>query len=325
MLKAREAEMNEPIFGMIINPHAKQIKKQYLEKNRLFWEALLKPEQYLLPDGMDKVKAAISAMLDRGVNTLGIFGGDGTINLVLSELLKMQRNPLPAILPFRGGTINALCNNLGNRDTPEDTLKKFLGITPAHRLQTYKHLIRLEERAGADCELRYGFSFANGALVRAYHEYYHYKNPGLGAAVRIILKIFGTGMVSLGYGKGVLAPVDMKVQIPGKVDCEGKFRVVVASVLENPTLWWKPFGHELNGQPAFHYLVNTMATYELAWNMWDLFNGRTNHPAHSVGQTGEVKVEGNGGYILDGEVFGVDKKLALTITLGPALKFLTIN
>jgi diacylglycerol kinase family enzyme len=317
--------MSEQKFGLIINPYAKQIKKRYLANSRLFWEALLKPEEYILPDGIDRVKDGLARQIDRGVSTLGVFGGDGTVNLVLTELLKMKASPLPAILPFRGGTINALCNNLGNRDAPEDTLKKFLGITPSHRLQTYKHLIRVEESDDHDPSLRYGFSFANGALVRAYNEYYKSKNPGFGAALRIIFKIFGTGMVSFGYGKGVLAPVDMKVVVPGAIEREGKFRVVVASVLENPTLWWKPFGQELNGQPAFHYLVNSMATYELAWNMWDLFNGRTNHPSHSVGKTGVVCVESDGGYILDGEVFGVDKKLSIKITLGPALKFITIS
>ena len=317
--------MSEQKFGLIINPYAKQIKKNYMANNRRFWSAFLNSEECELPEGMEKVRPAIARQLERGINTLGIFGGDGTINLVLTELLKMKASPLPAILPFRGGTINALCNNLGNKDAPEDTLKKFLGITPSHHFQTYKHLIRVEESRDGDPELRYGFSFANGALVRAYNEYYKSKNPGFGAAVRIIMKIFTTGMVSLGYGRGVLAPVDMKVRIPGLMDREDKFRVVVASVLENPTLWWKPFGNELNGQPAFHYLVNSMATYELAWNMWDLFNGRTNHPSHSVGQTGEVDVESEGGYILDGEVFGVDKKLSIKITLGPALKFISIS
>ena len=317
--------MSEQKFGLIINPYAKQIKNRYIDGNRLFWEALLRPEECALPDGMDKVKDAIARQVDRGIGTLGIFGGDGTVNLVLTELLKMKVSPLPAVLPLRGGTINALCNNLGNKDAPEDTLKKFLRITPSHHFQTYKHLIRVEEGGVGDPGLRYGFSFANGALVRAYDEYYKSKNPGFGAAVRIIMKIFVTGMVSLGYGQGVLAPVDMKVRIPGRMEREGKFRVVVASVLENPTLWWKPFGNELNGQPVFHYLVNSMATYELAWNMWDLFNGRTNHPSHSVGQTGEVEVESDGGYILDGEVFGVDKKLSIKITLGPALKFISIS
>lgn len=312
-------------FGLVINPHARQVKKNYLAHNRRFWEALLRPEEFELPEGMDKVKDAIARHLDRGVNTLGIIGGDGTINLVLSELLKMDPSRAIAIIPFRGGTINALCNNLGNRDAPEETLKKYLGISPSNRVQTYKRLIRVEESGEGNSQLRYGFSFANGALVRAYNDYYKSKNPGFGVALKIILKIFATGMVSLGYGQGVLASVDMKVRIPDRMDREGKFRVVVASVLDNPTLWWKPFGHELNGQPAFHYLVNSMATHELAWNLWDLFNGRANHPSHRVGQTSEVRVESDAGYILDGEVFGVDKKLKVRITLGPALKFLTLS
>ena len=73
---------------MIINPYAKQIKKRYLATNRRFWEALLEPEEYVLPDGADKVKNGIASLLDRGIQTLGIIGGDGTVHLVLSELLR---------------------------------------------------------------------------------------------------------------------------------------------------------------------------------------------------------------------------------------------
>jgi hypothetical protein len=316
--------MSQQKFGLIINPYAKQVKKRYLATNRRFWEALLSPEEYALPDGADKVKDSVASFLDRGIDTLGIIGGDGTVHLVLSELLKLNPPRLPAILPFRGGTINALCNNLGNRDTPEDTLKKLMGIIPSHRIQTYKHLLRVEEQGKGGSELRFGFSFANGVLVGAYNEYYQAKNPGLTAALKIILKIFATGMVSMGGGPGILTPVEMKVRVPGRLEREGKFRVVVASVLENPTLWWKPFGQELNGRPAFHYLVNSMATHTLVWNMWDLFIGKVQHPEHSVGQTGEVEVECDAGYILDGEVFGVGRKLTIRITLGPALKFLSL-
>jgi len=316
--------MSQQKFGLIINPYAKRVQKRYIATNRRFWEALLAPGEYVLPDRADKVKDAIAALLDRGITSLGIIGGDGTVHLVLSELLKLNPNRLPAILPFRGGTINALCNNLGNRDTPEDTLKKLMGIIPSHRIQSYKHLLRLEEKAKGHSELRFGFSFANGALVKAYNEYYKAENPGLAAALKIIFKIFATGMVSMGGGPGIIAPVEMKVQIPGRVDREGKFRVVVASVLENPTLWWKPFGQELNGRPAFHYLVNSMATHTLVWNMWDLFIGKAQHPEHSVGQASEVRVVCDAGYIMDGEVFGVGSKLSIRISLGPALKFLSL-
>lgn len=311
-------------FALIINPYAKQVRKKYLAPNRCFWEALLAPEEYVIPDGADKVRDVIAKLLDREVTSLGIIGGDGTVHLVLSELLKLNPGRLPTIIPFRGGTINALCNNLGNRDAPEDTLKKFLGVAPGHAIQTYKHLLRIEEHAENHEELRFGFSFANGVLVKAYNEYYQSQNPGLGSALKIIMKLLSTGMISFGSGPGMLSPVGMKVQVPGQLEREGKFNVVVASVLDNPTLWWKPFGVELNGHPVFHYLVNSMGTRELAWNMLDLFVGKANHPLHAVGQTRQVKVESDGGYILDGEVFGLDQKLSIQVTLGPALKFLSV-
>jgi len=316
--------MNPQKIGLIINPYAKLVKKRYLVENKKrFWEALLPPENWRLPDGIDKIKGALSELLERDIEVLGILGGDGTIHIVLSELLKLSPRRIPAILPLRGGTMNELCKNIGLKDIPEDTLRKFLN-SEGQMTQTYKHLLRVEETSEERSYYHYGFTFANGVFPKILQEYYSYKEPGFGAALRLTLKIFALGMINPGFVANLISPVDMKIKTQGREFISGKVRVLAVSTLESPTLWWKPFGPELDGRPAFHYLANTMSNREVIFNMFDIFVGRCEHPSHLIGETSELEVECDTGYVFDGELYGVGKKLQIKIELGPALRFITV-
>jgi len=311
-------------FGMIINPYARQVKRRYLMTNRRFWESWLSPKEYLLPDGIDKIQNALKELLARETMVLGILGGDGTIHTTLNELFKLSPSRIPAILPFRGGTINAVCNNLGIKDSPEETFKKYIGISPSHPTQLFKHLIKVQEFSNGERELRYGFSFANGVFPRIYKVYYSYKNPGFGSALRIILKLFVLGPFRPKWVSELLKPSEMRIRVQRKELISEQVRVLAISTLESPTLWWKPFGAELDGRPAFHYLANAMSTPELVLNMFDLFVGRCEHPKHWVGEANQLELEFDTGYVLDGETYGLNQNLKAQIELGPAIRFISV-
>ena len=310
-------------IGLIINPYAKLVKKKYLADGRRFWEVMLAPGRYQLPDGIEQIPFALENLLEEEIDVLGILGGDGTMHIVLQELLKMNPGRIPAILPFRGGTINAVCNNIGIKDEPQETLRKFLEFKNTEISQTFKHLLRIEEAERKDF-LQYGFTFANGVFPKIFQEYYSYKEPGFGAALRLILKVFTLGLVNPGYVSRLISPVEMKVLSRGKEIISGRIRVLAVSTLESPTLWWKPFGPELDGRPCFHYLANAMSNREVIFNMFDLFVGRCQHPRHLVGEASQLEVECDTGYVLDGELYRVGEHLWVKIELGPALRFMVV-
>jgi hypothetical protein len=185
-------------------------------------------------------------------------------------------------------------------------------------------LIRVTEDENGLMTQRYGFTFANGVFPKIFQVYYSYKNPGVGAATRLILKIFFTSAFRPGWAKSLLSPVEMKIEGRSGEIMSGKVRVLAVSTLESPTLWWKPFGPELNGRPQFHYLANAMTNPEVVLNMFDLFIGRSNHAKHLVSKADELKVECDTGYVLDGELFSVGKRLKIKIDIGPSLRFISL-
>src|SRR5258708_7475668 len=59
----------------------------------------------------------------RGVEILGLNGGDGTNHVTLSALIRVYGNaPLPKIAFLRGGTMNTIANACGIEGTPQTLL-----------------------------------------------------------------------------------------------------------------------------------------------------------------------------------------------------------
>jgi diacylglycerol kinase family enzyme len=76
-------------------------------------------------DAQDEIGPALASLLDRGIDSLVIVGGDGTFPHTLTHLLR-RGDPakLPAIVPTRGGTVNTVA--VGRRGAPE-TLRSRAG------------------------------------------------------------------------------------------------------------------------------------------------------------------------------------------------------
>ncbi len=316
-------------FRLIVNPMARVVKKRYLKNNR-FWEKYLDKNQYRVSETLEDLACDVREFSDQGVHYLGILGGDGTIHQVMTALINHSPPSYPAVLPLRGGTMNSVANNIGQKDSPEKVLPGFLsslasGNTPSGII---KYLIRVSESPSAgegQEEIQrtfYCFSFANGMLVRFFADYYSVPEPGFRQAVSLILKIFAGGTLSTNWSRSFLAPLEMEIRAGNQDVPTGKVNVVVASSLDNPVLWFKPFGAMLNGRPQFHCLVNAMDKKDLIRNLWGLFVGQCEHPLNWVAQINDIEIQSKEGYSLDGELYFLSNPALLRLSVGPGIHFL---
>ena len=63
---------------------------------------------------LDEVRGLAREFKEKGIDILGISGGDGTNHRTLSTFLEVYgETPLPKIALLRGGTMNNLANQLG--------------------------------------------------------------------------------------------------------------------------------------------------------------------------------------------------------------------
>ncbi len=312
-------EHTEPKKGLIINPRAWKVKKRNLQETE-WWRGIIPEENVWITHDLDVLDRALVEARDKGVDHLAIVGGDGTLQVTLTHLVGLWQTKPPVILPLPGGTMNALCVNLGIKGTPEQVLQN--GMKSLDRGQSTiagKYLIHLNENDEVD---RYGFTFANGVIFRAFGDYYRAAEPGIKDAVRVTIAGLASGFLPSTSERNRLRTVQARVAHKDQVLADGSVRVVSASTLDNPVLWFKPFPMELNGRPSFHCVVNRMDAKDLLLNAWPLMRGKKTHPRHYVDQLDELEIEMDQGYILDGEVYDLSGKNTIKITTGPAFSFL---
>ncbi len=167
-------------LGIISNPFAK-MNKNCPEHNTQLWYTLANEGQYQVTHSIIELEKVCQEFCERKINLVGIVGGDGSIGLVLSNLLKAYRNKqsLPKILLLKGGTINFLASNLGMKTS---------ALTCLHdSLFFIKKQISFHEVAIKTLEVngRLGFIFAGGIACSFLEEFYKNKTNSFGAAVSV--------------------------------------------------------------------------------------------------------------------------------------------
>ncbi len=142
---------------------------------------------------VDDLDRAIRTLLfERGVNILGLNGGDGTLHLGVNRLAALAAEvkrktgedmPLPRLLFLNGGTLNIVSRATGTTGNPARTVRAFAkrrtGL-PLSAIPTRALPLMAVEQAGAPP--RYGFVFGTEIVANALEMY----------------TMFGEGYVGLG-------------------------------------------------------------------------------------------------------------------------------
>lgn len=166
-----------PGLGIISNPFAK-INKRDPEHNTLMWYILGNRGQFEVTNSLQDLSRVCAEFCARGLDTVGVVGGDGTISLTLSALAQAYpADKLPRILVLRGGTINVLAANLGIFGKPKDVFADALEAYHTPNALTEMSLQTLEVNG------RLGFIFADGVAARFLSEFYKIKSSALGAGL----------------------------------------------------------------------------------------------------------------------------------------------
>jgi len=175
----KENIMDDFKAGIIANPLAgsglKQLKpiiqlaQQPRYRNRVFF--------YITNSVGDIASVLRKAINEHKVKVLFIYGGDGTLHLVIDiliyELQQKNITEIPLIVTLGGGTMKAIHMWLGWKEKPIDIFKKVidtpLDTLPQRKLQPLCVSLYNTEKKRA--EVHYGFIFIIGAVNRVIEIY----------------------------------------------------------------------------------------------------------------------------------------------------------
>ena len=172
-----------PGIGIISNPFAK-VNKRDPHHNTLLWYILGNKGQYEVTESISDLSRVCKEFESRGIDHIGIVGGDGTISLTLSAIFEAyttsdpgRAHALPKILLLRGGTVNVAASNLGIYGKPKSVMHDFLDAYHSGKELSAMKVSTLKVND------RLGFLFANGMAARFLQEFYKNKSNALGAGL----------------------------------------------------------------------------------------------------------------------------------------------
>jgi len=280
------------------------------------------------PVGASEVASGLRELAAGGVDLVAVNGGDGTLQRVLTEVLRGGIFPhTPLIAPLRSGRTNMCALDLGTSRDPVRSMERILAAVAEDRIEPLvveRHVLRVAIEP--DGIVEYGMFCGLGMIHRAIQLVHSMFPPGRRQGV------FGAGVVmaglivriTSGIGGGTLTPDSLEVTVDGRNLGRRPYRVVIASTLDRFFLRLRPFW----GEEDAPVRLTTIGRRVLA-NPVRLFKALRGvrpvkpHPEKPIGSYNAhcVEISLDCGLTIDGELFDPVPGRHITITADDVVRF----
>jgi diacylglycerol kinase (ATP) len=268
-------------------------------------------------DQQDLVEAVAEGVRERGVDTVAVIGGDGTISYVLSALARAFRGArLPRIALLRGGTMNTTANGFGvPRRKPEELLRRLLasGRGPSVR------------RATISIEGRLGFLFSTGAMVGFLDVLYEARARKQGTRRALSLLARGSWEALTGGEliERIEKPLLASVRVDGIEHLLRSYTLLAAGTFERIGLGFRPFPRAVNPEGGFQTFAFHASLQALARQLPRIRRGLP-LPAElgfdPLARRLEIRTHGERiRYALDGDIYRAESD-NLIVETGPEIE-----
>ncbi len=300
-----------PDIALISNPFSRQNRRHpdWLKKMK----ALL-PNNTLarFPTSFEEMDEAMAVFKKRNVDILAINGGDGTVHIALTHLMKVYgEHPLPKIAILKGGTMNQTAVNLRIKGSPPSILRRVIKAYESGEVKTRRlSLLRIEDR--------YGFIFGNGAVCSFMDAYHHSGNPSPWVAFKTVARIVGSVIVRGKTARQVFAPVKLELIADGFSFGRKPYLATIITTIPELGLGFSMM-HRANNGDTVHLLAPHEKAKPVA-NIFRFWFGRS-VPPHEFDDTVAEKILIKSAkkfkYTIDGDFYG--SKGDLLVEKGPTL------
>ncbi len=317
-------------IGILSNRRAGQ-SNTHLPRIRSFLSA--HPEVvHVETHATEDVPVVLTDLADQEVGLLMVYGGDGTLQHVLTEILGSRRfgDRVPMIAPLRGGRTNLTSLEIGTQRDPVKGIADIIKAVDTGRLDERvcpHHVLRLTSKRGDVDE--YGMIFGTGTIYNAV-ELVHRAFPNgrsqgvFGSAVVMGGLLFRRAFHKTNTDNGPYFREKVQILLDGKPADQEEYLLVLSSTLHHIFLNIRPFWGQEPAPVRFTCVAAGAKRFVLA--IPRLLSGRpggsvtvekgyTSHNLHQV----ELRMDG--GLVIDGELIAPEEGRILTITADDCLDF----
>lgn len=302
--------------GIILNTTAGKKRLTRIWRMRL---PKLFPDQenVIVTDHPDQVPSAVGQLIDGKCEPIAICGGDGTMQVVLSELIRSFMDhgiPLPRIIPLKGGTINTLTKGLGVCDKPDSHLRHIMHREGENGDVIRRHrILRVNDR--------YAFFFALGLPARIIDLYNRSGHYGQAAVFRMVGRT--AYYVLTNREQEIFKPIQARMWVDGEKVPFEQHSVSLACTIARTGFGLMPGYRVGEKEGTFHFWTTPCSVRSLAAQYPKFYFGRPlkADPLYdSLAQSVHIEFTEPTNYCLDGEIYPCEKELS--IEWGPEIEFI---
>jgi hypothetical protein len=313
-------------IGLIFNPLAYTNKSRAEPQLDALKKALGERAQVVSTEAKDEIPFALEKF-NKEIKILAISGGDGTISCVLSSYINLFGDrDIPIIVPLKGGTINMVADDAGLSDDQITTCGKLIRYMESEReLPTIdRGLIRVRDNRYDHCN--YAFTWIDGFLYK-FIKWYRREGATPGAALKLILK---SGIMFLTNPKADLfREVESKLYLDDKKLPHDSHLFLAAGTLKRLVFGFRIFTKEVEGGEKFNIFYMRLPFFRKAVLQLPRFlylGVKSDVSGNFVNRsTRSAKIDGNRGYVIDGELYDSDEASDIRLEPGPKLKLLSFD
>ncbi|MCB9831002.1 MAG: hypothetical protein H6807_00905 [Planctomycetes bacterium] len=333
-----EAASSEPAaprgpveFGVLSSPGYRN-RKGALERTR---RVLAQHPQvpHLEVANPSDVAAALRQFEAEHIDVVCVNGGDGTLSMVLTELLRRKKDEeLPLIVALRGGRTNMSHVDVGLRGDPAKGLKRLIAwaASGGEGGEIIERPV-LSLRRVPDEDKHYGLFVGAAAIYKASQSLWDKRDrsrlPGIGTVLGTVVEV-GTVATSLILGRRPFEATRIRALVDGQeLSCQD-FVMLFVTTLERMALGSRPFWGEDLGGPLRLSSIAHEHRHFLRATLAGLRGRQSRHLVPERGYEGRsgrtVELHLDEPVTLDGEVFRPVTGLPLLIESSRRARFLKV-
>ncbi|HPQ80355.1 MAG TPA: diacylglycerol kinase family protein [bacterium] len=303
-------------IGIILNPHSRSNRKNPERVKQLGFIVGDKGSCHAT-ETLDQVRRVAYEFKDRGIEILGISGGDGTNHKTLTAFLDVYGDaPLPKIALLRGGTMNNMANQLGIRGTPEKVLSNLIFKYHENEpfAETRINMIRVNGM--------YGFLFGMGLISRFIEKYQDVEggpSPARGAwmlARAMFSSLFNGRMV-----QHLAERFDATITVDGRRMPFKNYMMIFAGTMRTLGFNFRPLYRATSAEGQFQTVAISATGRQVLCTFPAAFLARpskSEHYADEMGSRVVIELEKPMSYTIDGD-FPESPSDRIEISTGPLL------
>jgi len=276
-----------------------------------------------ITEDLTALRQVCEATAERGVDTVGIVGGDGTASATLTALWQAYGDrPRPKIAFLRGGTMNTVASSIGiAQRSPDELLKRTL-----HALRDPEHL-QTRARPVMIIGDRLGFLFGTGVWHGYIAESYKDGQPSRMTNATVLGRVIASAAVQGETFTRLFETTALSVRFADGASWEPRsYLTVAAGTVADAGFGFRPFHQALKTERAFQILALKGSAMDVLRDLPRVWfgHGFTEDTAYqTTAAWAELHAAGNSfGYSVDGDVSTAQGSLRLE--LGPVFDFLRI-